>query len=617
MSVNFPSNPSTGTVYISGERAWRWEGVYWKSISTDVGYTGSRGDQGFVGSVGYSGSIGYTGSAGPVATTKVFTATVITLDPTQVPLVTTSTITYGTYITGDIQSINTFGDYASPNGYWAANDSVGIAPGIEVYTTFDNVDKFNKIVGNIRYTQTTSYALELDIYNFNSGLWDNYATLIGLNEYSNLSVGVVSSVPYIWSGTVYTKIHHTEIGYGSHEIRIDFLSLEMAIEGPQGPPGNLGYSGSIGYAGSRGYTGSGGDKSGVKYNFETVTAAFPPSGIIRYNNNFAPVNVSTIYLSSYNSDGVDFSNYISNFTATDIPILGSLSIVDNRNNAATHHIFDLLSVSNNVSFFSLGVAYRSGSTTFFPDTTSVVLQFNKIGPRGFVGYAGSRGAFDAIGFTGSEGTGYSGSQGPPGNSIAILGTTSTFASLPAGYTGAVGDSFIVQATGNLAVWGGSTWTDVGRIIGYTGSAGSPGGYTGSAGYSGSPGTRGYTGSRGVGYTGSPGIGVGLYDKHFNYPGTLGVAVGTARWYSMNIQTISKITAYVTTAPVGGNVGVRVRQNGSVIATLIIPDGSYTVSINTNITTADAEYITVDIFEVGVSVKGSDLVVSFLYTRAGS
>jgi hypothetical protein len=117
------------------------------------------------------------------------------------------------------------------------------------------------------------------------------------------------------------------------------------------------------------------------------------------------------------------------------------------------------------------------------------------GGIGLPGYTGSRGAWDAIGFTGS--------QGAPGGSVAI------------GYTGSKG-------------------LDGGFVaLGYTGSQGIPGaanaiGYTGSrgafdaVGFTGSAGRDGYTGSASTvaGYTGSTGeTGVPIIGNTYVVTGT--------------------------------------------------------------------------------------------------
>jgi collagen type VII alpha len=115
-----------------------------------------------------------------------------------------------------------------------------------------------------------------------------------------------------------------------------------------------------------------------------------------------------------------------------------------------------------------------------------------------VGYTGSAGA----GFTGS--VGFTGSRGPAGTSVAIVGSVASSPDLPSPYGGNAGDGYIARDTGNLWVWTGSTWSNVGQIQGYTGSQGVVGslGYTGSKGLDGFIGRDGYTGS--IGFTGSQG-----------------------------------------------------------------------------------------------------------------
>lgn len=93
--------------------------------------------------------------------------------------------------------------------------------------------------------------------------------------------------------------------------------------------------------------------------------------------------------------------------------------------------------------------------------------------------------------------------GGSGGGITITGSVADSSLLDPGYAGATGDGFIAEDTGDLWVWNGSTWINVGTIQG-------PRGYTGSVGYTGSAGadgTTGYTGSQGnTGYTGSAGLG---------------------------------------------------------------------------------------------------------------
>ena len=99
-----------------------------------------------------------------------------------------------------------------------------------------------------------------------------------------------------------------------------------------------------------------------------------------------------------------------------------------------------------------------------------------------------------------------GPMGPQGVSIKFKGSVATVGNLPpTGNT--VNDAYIVQANGNLYVWDGAEWDDVGRIVGPTGPTGPTGapstivGPTGPAGITGPTGA----GSTAVGPTGPQGL----------------------------------------------------------------------------------------------------------------
>lgn len=132
------------------------------------------------------------------------------------------------------------------------------------------------------------------------------------------------------------------------------------------------------------------------------------------------------------------------------------------------------------------------------------------------------GILGPTGPTGSAST-VPGPTGPLGAGVAIVGSVTGAGDLPTGYTGAVGDSYIVQTNGNLYAWDGSIWNDVGNIVGPTGPSGSVGatgpqgaastvtGPTGAQGEVGSTGPTGFgaTGPSGsVGATGPTGAGAG-------------------------------------------------------------------------------------------------------------
>ena len=113
--------------------------------------------------------------------------------------------------------------------------------------------------------------------------------------------------------------------------------------------------------------------------------------------------------------------------------------------------------------------------------------------------------------------------------------------------------------------------------------------------------------------GGGGGGISSLDRSFNFPGELYPQNGTSRWYPQYSYTINTIRARVSNAPVGNDINLNIRKNGNIVATTSILDGLDRSSINTSIPVAYEDYITVDITSVGNAAKGTDLVVSILYS----
>jgi hypothetical protein len=151
------------------------------------------------------------------------------------------------------------------------------------------------------------------------------------------------------------------------------------------------------------------------------------------------------------------------------------------------------------------------------------------GPQGATGVMGPTGASGVIGETGVTGPtgpigatgliGPSGATGPAGTSVSIIGSVADTgvdpqATLDTAFPGAVaGNGVIDQTSGDLWVYDGTDWDNVGEIVGATGPAGVTGatgpiGVTGATGPVGPTGPQGATGVDGptgaVGVTGATG-----------------------------------------------------------------------------------------------------------------
>lgn len=107
-----------------------------------------------------------------------------------------------------------------------------------------------------------------------------------------------------------------------------------------------------------------------------------------------------------------------------------------------------------------------------------------IGPTGPIGLTGPTGPSDGpTGPTGLQGPtgpqGDVGPTGPQGTDIHFAGSVATVGNLPA--TGnSINDAYIVDSDGNLYVWNGTSFDDVGQIVGPQGPSG-PTGDTGPQG----------------------------------------------------------------------------------------------------------------------------------------
>jgi hypothetical protein len=112
------------------------------------------------------------------------------------------------------------------------------------------------------------------------------------------------------------------------------------------------------------------------------------------------------------------------------------------------------------------------------------------GIQGIQGIQGPQGAQGEVGPTGPAGP--EGPQGPQGTGITIKGSVANAIDLPSSGNSA-GDAYIVDSEGDLYVWTGTTWDNVGQIVGPQG----PQGETGPAGQQGTQGIQGIQGPQGV------------------------------------------------------------------------------------------------------------------------
>lgn len=112
------------------------------------------------------------------------------------------------------------------------------------------------------------------------------------------------------------------------------------------------------------------------------------------------------------------------------------------------------------------------------------------------------------------------------------------------------------------------------------------------------------------------VGGPAQEKTFYRAGTVTTGVSVLRWYPATNITIQNYIARVTSAPTGSSLNVTVLLNGGSAATLSIPSGSTSSSVNTNtISVTTGQYIQIQVTAVGSTSAGIDLAVVFNYTRS--
>ncbi len=271
------------------------------------------------------------------------------------------------------------------------------------------------------------------------------------------------------------------------------------IRGPQG------YTGSRGFVGSRGDTGFTGSQGDLGY-----------TGSIGYTGSQGLIG----YTGSKGDTGFVGSK---GFTGSqgDTGYTGSVGFTGSQGDMGYTG--------------SIGDIGYTGSTGY----TGSYGEIGYTGSKGDIGFVGSQGFTGSNGFVGSQGytgsqgdvgfTGSKGDTGADGKSVSIIGSVANTSAgsaqdiINSAFPNAqISNGVIDQASGNLWVYDGELWNNVGRILGYTGSRGIQG-YTGSrgdVGYTGSQGDIGFTGSLGdTGFTGSVGF-VGSRGE-IGYTGSLG------------------------------------------------------------------------------------------------
>jgi len=198
---------------------------------------------------------------------------------------------------------------------------------------------------------------------------------------------------------------------------------------------------------------------------------------------------------------------------------------------------------------SLNQSFTAGGSTWIWDGIAWTLQRITTGAQGPQGEVGPQGP--------------TGPVGPQGTSINVKSSVATVALLPA--TGnSANDARIVDADGDLYVWGGSSWTSAGQIVGPQG----PQGPQGIQGIQGLTGATGPSGGITLSVTNS---GSGSYTINGSANPTLSFIRGHRYVINVNasghpfwIQTVAGAYSSANVYSTGVTLSSGTRDNGTII-----------------------------------------------------
>jgi hypothetical protein len=308
----------------------------------------------------------------------------------------------------------------------------------------------------------------------------------------------------------------------------------VGATGPQGSTGNTGQTGSTGPTGATGAAGADGKSFPelTSTSSRTLTGGNSTTFTVAQtvaNTAYGVNSIVTVFSSDYE---VTANGFINSITGNDVQIFFETVLGSGSKSNWTINLSGIFGAAGQTG--ATGAAGSNGSNGS-NGSTGATGPTGSTGPQGDQGPGGNTGATGAQGAQGSQGdvgatgpqgvqgiqgtqgnagatgaqgpAGATGPQGSAGASVSFKGSVADLTALNAITGQAVGDSYIVESEGNLFAWNGTTWTDVGQIVGPAGATGAQGatGPTGAAGATGAQGVQGEQGVQGpTGATGAAG-----------------------------------------------------------------------------------------------------------------
>jgi hypothetical protein len=198
------------------------------------------------------------------------------------------------------------------------------ATGLDFRVNFTGITSFNQIVFRYKSTAGENHLVNVQLYDFADGDWENYATLGEVSEYNIKQIGVFDESEHISGGVVQLRFYQSANGNTGHVHYYDWVTISEGLSTPAGTEidpfsfhknenlNNTGYNITGSY-----FFGNGSQLTGVLTSY-TETDPQWTDNFTKYNASWSNTTNNTYH--SYNTTGLikdwNSTGYIANWNAT-------------------------------------------------------------------------------------------------------------------------------------------------------------------------------------------------------------------------------------------------------------------------------------------------------------
>lgn len=147
------------------------------------------------------------------------------------------TLTTGTYVSGDVDSVKTLSD----GDIYVVNEVAGV-PGFDISFVFAGIDRsFSRLWLHYQYhSGGVAHTVQVRLYNYTTATFDVITTFTQSDEGDFKFIDIpVNSANYLDSGSAIVNLYHITSGNASHVIDVDYVALARAGMGSSNDHGAL------------------------------------------------------------------------------------------------------------------------------------------------------------------------------------------------------------------------------------------------------------------------------------------------------------------------------------------------------------------------------------------